>query len=315
MKLSIVVPAYNAAPFLERCIRSLEDQDVAKDAYEIIIVDDGSTDDTPRIAGALCGEYPNIRLLSQTNKGLSEARNAGIAEAKGEYLMFVDSDDALRPSCLGEILLSCERLSLDLLRIGATGGDSETVRPGIEVLRGRVKVCAPFSVCRRSLLEELGLRFYPGIFHEDAEFTPRLYSYARRVSSLPEDAYIVNRTPGSITGTPDPKRVYDLLLVMERLDAFAEGLDSSGKKAFHDCIASNMNYALHLATDLSSGEGETLRKPFAAAFSSHRSLFAHLRASSRMRWKFEGLLFGLFPCRALAIYSFFYRFIKPDPDA
>lgn len=314
MRLSIVVPAYNAAPFLERCIRSLEGQDVAREDYEIIIVDDGSTDETPLIAAGLYREFGNIRILTQTNKGLSVARNEGIAHAEGEYLMFVDSDDALRPACLAAILERCESQDLDLLRIGAVGAGSAAVCSGLDVLRGRVKVCAPFSVCRKSLLDEHQLRFFPGIFHEDAEFTPRLYYYAKRVSSLPEDVYIVNRTPGSITGTPDPKRVHDLLLVMDRLDAFAAGLPGGERKAFHDCISSNMNYALHLATDFSVA-GSDLRRNFAQAFAGCSKLFLHLRASSRFRWKMEGLLFGLFPRRALGIYSFFYRFVKPDPDA
>ena len=103
MRLSIVVPAYNAAPFLERCIRSLEGQDVAREDYEIIIVDDGSTDETPLIAARLSREFGNIHILTQTNKGLSVARNEGIAHAEGEFLMFVDSDDALLVAAKGKI--------------------------------------------------------------------------------------------------------------------------------------------------------------------------------------------------------------------
>lgn len=315
MRLSTVVPAYNAEQWLERCILSIEGQDVARDLYEVIIVNDGSTDGTLMVAQKLAAEFSNIRIVSQPNKGLSEARNAGIDLAKGDYLMFVDSDDMLARDCLGKILSACEGLNLDLLRIGAVGKEpAGTVRKGKDVLLGRVKVCAPFTVCRRAFLEEHGLRFFPGIFHEDAEFTPRLYFYAGRVASLGEDAYIVNRTPGSITSTPSPKRVFDLLLVMDRLHAFASGLPARDRRPFHDCIASNMNYTLHLARDIAAGT-EQAGKQFSSALARHRRLFSHMCSSSRFRWKAEGVLFGLFPGKALAIYAFFSRFIKPDPDA
>ena len=126
VKLSFIVPVYNVAPYLRKCVDSLLMQDY--DDYEIILVDDGSTDNSPRI----CDEYvrlnelenervselgrPFIRVIHQKNGGLSAARNAGIKAAKGEYICFVDSDDYWEENVLGGLMGQMEREKLDVLR-------------------------------------------------------------------------------------------------------------------------------------------------------------------------------------------------------
>lgn len=120
-KLSIIVPIYNVEQYLRKCVDSLLKQDY--DNYEIILVDDGSTDDS----GAICDEYvcgvnseevigKRVRVIHQANAGLSAARNAGIKAAKGEYLMFVDSDDYFEPNVLGGLMRQVERENFDVLR-------------------------------------------------------------------------------------------------------------------------------------------------------------------------------------------------------
>lgn len=121
-KLSIVVPIYNVEPYLRKCVDSLLAQDM--DDYEIILVDDGSTDSCPEI----CDEYAagihntsihntcSIRVIHQENAGLSAARNTGIKAARGTYLMFVDSDDYIEPNVLTGLIAQMERDNLDVLR-------------------------------------------------------------------------------------------------------------------------------------------------------------------------------------------------------
>ena len=129
-KLSFIVPVYNVAPYLRKCVDSLLAQDY--DNYEIILVDDGSTDESPQI----CDEYAAsplsakgtspfseadhsiapIRVIHQVNAGLSAARNSGILAARGEYLCFVDSDDYWQPNVLGGLMAQVERENLDVLR-------------------------------------------------------------------------------------------------------------------------------------------------------------------------------------------------------
>lgn len=146
MKLSIIVPIYNVAPYLRKCVDSLLTQDITD--YEIILVDDGSTDECPRICDEYAESYPSefkgesgkvigdengnaesttstlytlhstpsIRVIHQANAGLSAARNTGIAAAQGDYILFVDSDDYLQPNTLGTLLEQAERDNLDVLR-------------------------------------------------------------------------------------------------------------------------------------------------------------------------------------------------------
>ena len=122
LKLSFIVPVYNVAPYLRKCVDSLLAQDF--DDYEIILVDDGSTDES----SAICDEYASpsftnslthsvvIKVIHQANAGLSAARNSGILAARGEYLCFVDSDDYWQPNVLGGLMAQVERENLDVLR-------------------------------------------------------------------------------------------------------------------------------------------------------------------------------------------------------
>ena len=125
LKLSVIIPVYNVAPYVRKCVESVLAQDLNPMDYEVILVDDGSTDGS----GAICDElaqstiagtahYPQstIYVIHQENQGLSAARNAGIAVAKGKYIQFVDSDDYLEPNVLGGLVEQMEREQLDVLR-------------------------------------------------------------------------------------------------------------------------------------------------------------------------------------------------------
>ena len=118
-KLSIIVPIYNVEQYLRKCVDSLLAQDY--EDYEIILVDDGSTDDSWQIVQEYVSRFrgledERVRGIHQSNAGLSAARNAGIAAAKGEYLIFVDSDDYIEPNVLGGLMAQVERENLDVLR-------------------------------------------------------------------------------------------------------------------------------------------------------------------------------------------------------
>lgn len=142
--LSIIVPVYNVEPYLRKCVESLLAQDLNPDEYEIILVDDGSTDGCP----AICDEYAqalppsggsrkgaNIKVIHQPNGGLSAARNTGIRAAKGDYVCFVDSDDYLEPNVFAGLMAQVERDDLDVLRFDyqnvriTPDGDYEVFQP------------------------------------------------------------------------------------------------------------------------------------------------------------------------------------------
>ncbi|HJS00822.1 MAG TPA: glycosyltransferase, partial [Flavobacterium sp.] len=103
MLLSIIVPVYNVENYLRRCLNSLLDQDLCLDDYEIIIVNDGSTDSSLRIAQEYGNKFSSIKIISQENQGLSEARNVGIRNALGQYIYFIDSDDFIQKKIFNSI--------------------------------------------------------------------------------------------------------------------------------------------------------------------------------------------------------------------
>jgi glycosyltransferase involved in cell wall biosynthesis len=103
-RLSVVIPMYNVEPYVERCIRSLLQQDLPLDDYEIICVNDGSPDGSGEIVERLKKDYSNIILINQQNQGVSRARNRGIQEADSKYVLFVDPDDYIRQNTLNMIL-------------------------------------------------------------------------------------------------------------------------------------------------------------------------------------------------------------------
>lgn len=101
-RLSIIIPVYNAEEYLDRCLHSIVDQEFT--SYEVILVDDGSTDSSPLICDRYSATDPRFRTLHKPNGGVSSARNAGLELAKGEYIMFLDSDDSLLPFAIDDMM-------------------------------------------------------------------------------------------------------------------------------------------------------------------------------------------------------------------
>ena len=119
MFLSIIVPVYNTEKYLTECLDSLLEQDIDTDDYEIICINDGSTDNSLDILQKYVNEYSNVVVINQQNKGVSAARNRGMESAKGDYFWFVDSDDLVQKNILNRlkniiIIENCDCLSARL---------------------------------------------------------------------------------------------------------------------------------------------------------------------------------------------------------
>ena len=105
MRLSIIVTVYNKEQYIERCLNScLHQASVGSDFYEILVIDDGSTDNSRALIRRCIQDKGNVRLISQDNQGLSVARNNGVKEAKGEYIWFVDADDYISQEAVSLVL-------------------------------------------------------------------------------------------------------------------------------------------------------------------------------------------------------------------
>lgn len=119
-QLSIIIPMYNVEPYVERCLRSLEKQDIAKDDYEIICINDGSPDKSNLIVERLQYEYKNIILINQKNQGVSRARNKGLEIASGRYIVFIDPDDYVINNTFGQLITKTTQLNAQVAFLGYT---------------------------------------------------------------------------------------------------------------------------------------------------------------------------------------------------
>lgn len=115
---SIIIPMYKVADYVTRCIESLQHQDIDKNQYEIICINDGSPDNCQEVVENLQKKYSNIVLINQVNQGVSMARNNGIAIAKGKYILPIDPDDYVVPNTFKRILEIIEKYEYDVLYLG-----------------------------------------------------------------------------------------------------------------------------------------------------------------------------------------------------
>lgn len=180
MFLSLIVPVYNAAAYLQECLMSLENQDLDAGEYEIICVDDGSKDESPEILRTFAEQHSNVILIHQENSGVAGARNTGLQAASGEYIWFVDADDFLMPGVLGGLRRQILQSGCDRLTVGAYQFEEQLTEQEQQMARqGSLPVNAPWydsvvwrSLIRREFLSKQNLSFrYPSLTHgEDGLF-------------------------------------------------------------------------------------------------------------------------------------------------
>ena len=246
MKLSVIVPIYGVAKYLCKCIDSLLSQDIMD--YEIILVDDGSPDDCPKICDEYVVQYPNtIKVIHQSNAGLSAARNAGLTIAQGDYIMYVDSDDYLQQNVLGALMEQVKRDQLDVLRFRYQNvrESGEVFAPykdmmnyndyssiptdGLTFLNERMGTqcyAVQFILRRELALQE---QFTPGIYFEDTDWTPRMLLRAKRVASTDLVVYNYLWREGSITLcqkniAKQRKQLQDKMGLLERLNQWGNAV-------------------------------------------------------------------------------------------
>ena len=129
IRLSIIVPFYGVERYIGQCLASLMEQDITEEDYEVICVNDCSPDDSERIVRGFQEKHGNVALLRhEKNKKLGAARNTGLEAARGNYVWFVDSDDYIKPMCLGHLLWECEMNTLDILHWSVQDNQGKWIR-------------------------------------------------------------------------------------------------------------------------------------------------------------------------------------------
>lgn len=311
MKLTIVLTIFNKEPFLQRAFDSLLSQeDTIEGEYEVLAVNDGSTDGSAKIIDYYSKQDSRVRVITQQNQGLSMARNNGTDAALGEYVWFVDADDVLSPQSVRFI---CDAMisKPDIIPIYAQTEGKEGVRNCVPtsahtgkdiLLSGKWQPCGVFNVFNREFLKENNLRFFPGIYHEDSEFTPRMLYAAKTVKVVPEVLYTVIHEPHSITQVPRAKRAFDYLVVAKKLYQFIveKGeLETEIGRVFCNRICAAINNGLGII--LKNSKDDQLR--YNVSMQNNRHLIKAMKKSSIGRYKIEALFLDLFPGQSVRVYK------------
>ena len=315
--LSIIIPMYKVEDYIAECLQSILRQDYRKIGfdYELILVDDGSPDNCVKVAQSILSRLP-YKLIRQSNQGLSMARNAGLEVATGEFVWFVDADDWISDDSFSA-LVGIDTTDLDAIAINARdavegavpridfGDTAGSVVSGLEALMSdKFSYCGPFTIYRREFLNRHSLRFFPGVFHEDNEFTPRAYYYARRIYQLDRVLYHVRINMQSTTRSVNPKRYFDLLTVASRLSEFRHSaVDSRYRFVFSRCIALVLNSVLDGRGKVEADTKAELQKRFLA----EKSLWKHFVKSGKPKYIIEGIVFMIFGRFGFRIYDLIKR--------
>ena len=226
LNLSIIVPVYNCAPYLERCFKSLLPLYQSDFCFEVIFVNDGSTDNSLEILNIIKSNNDNINVISQENQGSSGARNAGLEVAKGSFIQFIDSDDRVDVTTFLRLLTISISNNLDVHSYqlefqdeyeNSIGKSLIHLLPYNEIMTGTKALIlgyAPSSICififKKSFLIDNNLRITPKIAQMDVEFSVRFLLIADRVMFSDQVAYFYIKREGSITRPSSQSQLYKL---------------------------------------------------------------------------------------------------------
>jgi heptose III glucuronosyltransferase len=289
--LSVIIPAFNAADFLPQRLDSLLAQQSTE--MEIIVIDDGSTDATAEVLKGYCACYQNIRVITQVNRGVSVARNAGLMAARGEFIAFADADDSVVSAAYAELISRARRDALDMVIanawIHALDGGERLVFPAdsITAVTSGAKwlVAARGSrtlrhyiwchIYRREFLQSYVLRFEPGITHSDIVWTNEVLLAAKRVAFHNCLLYHYRQRPGSLSRPKTDARRVETARHYVRV---ASLLDSLATSARHEAKTRNALREQALAEGIAVFH---IARQLDVAY--RRELFAYLRGVGFLR--------------------------------
>ena len=279
-KLSIIIPVYNVEKFIDQCLKSCIFQEgVSHDEYEIIVVNDGTPDNSMEIVNKYKELFPTlITVFEQNNAGLSVARNSGINIAKGEYLWFVDSDDWIIQDSLKQIINKLNEYK----NIVIDGPDC--------IRRGGLPCCAQVTICRTLYIKKNNLYFMPGIYHEDSELKPKVVYLANSIISIDKFCYVFRREgQESITSKYRLKNGLGHIAVIKSLNEFSKSFPRDLRCSFNYYQGLAMNSLLLGIHSLNKKEQEEL----IALIRENSYVFSNMRKSGSLKYWVEGLILSI----------------------
>lgn len=239
---SIIVPAYNAANHIERCLNSLFAQTINQTQFEIIVIDDCSQDHTLALLNAVAQTHPSLKVAASTqNGGPGQARNIGLDIALGEWVLFVDSDDALQPNALESISLYLKTQTNTFDAIGyqwgyadSSGNTQDTTgrkdslalqldKSALlkEYLALRMDGSVIYTAMRLSVLKQHQLRFANG-YHEDVDFIYKVYCLAQQIGYIKDTLYLKTNRENSIVNSVSSKHILGFLRAWKAIASFTQ---------------------------------------------------------------------------------------------
>ncbi|TWW13655.1 hypothetical protein LABALGNA3A7_05780 [Dellaglioa algida] len=249
---SIIVPVFNVEKYVQKCIDSILENKMNKE-YEIILVDDGSTDGS----GIICDRYAdlneNVIVYHKSNGGLSDSRNYGIEKANGEFLFFIDSDDWIRADALANLEKICENKNIDMIcfDFSAVNEFEENVENDLGfkkriledglvtgekalegLLKGNIKSYAVTNLYKKTLFTTNKVRFPVGRNYEDVGTVYKLFYYSKNVFLLNEKLYFYLQREGSITHVNKVSDIDSIRQNAKETDDFFNGKSISIKFSY-----------------------------------------------------------------------------------
>lgn len=243
--LSIIIPIYNCEKYIARCLDSIFQSDIPRELYEVIVINDGSTDNGRIIVNQYLNIFDNIKYLEQINQGQGVARNYGINECSGEYIWFVDGDDMVVPNlyCLLQYIMSHPQIDIvgiNMRYLTEEGDEIPCFQQKLKrnvIMSGRDVIIEGFessSVCtlivRHHFLNENNLRFCSGITHEDVELSYRMVVYAKTIcfSDFVSYVYLIHKGSTSQAIIPEKqiKYICDDIEIVKSLNHLAQKFEN-----------------------------------------------------------------------------------------
>lgn len=326
MKVSIIIPVYNTEKFLIECLESLVNQTLA--SKEIIIVDDGSTDNSYKILKEYSERYKFVKVFKKENGGQSSARNLGLSKASGEYIMFVDSDDFIELDTLESMTLIADKYRSDIVRgkyiYCNENGESEKYdkpedlhyynhplkgkRYLVEAIRSNRYDIAPVVNCiRKSYLDQINLQFIEGFFYEDQEYTLKLLTLGDPIVVQTNKYFYHYRINSqSTTKTHSLKKAKDILNVIGEMIVYIDKSDFP--KEIEKYAYMTVSYAFSHMAIISLGLEKRNQKLFNKMISKHLKKLIIKYPTYRTNTNIQNYLFLINPKLLAYILRIYKRF-------
>lgn len=270
MLLSIIIPIYNVEQYIRACVQSIFQQNIKDTDFELILVDDGTLDNSFQKIEDIIYSHKNIHIIRQQNAGPSVARNTGLKAAKGEYILFVDSDDLLVKNKLSSLINKAIEEKPDLLitqfiklnddeiqlwNNDITSCNEFQLKIGSEVFveEFNPQQCYVWrTIYRRDFLIKNNIFFIPGLYFEDVPFTTECYLKADKSLIASTLLYIYRQRSGSIVSSISIEKLLHMNMVNEYILNMSKQMNLSENtrkviinNIFYNTISINFWYITH----------------------------------------------------------------------